>query len=229
MEQRKKWDPDHGYTMIELLNLSPPIGIKARKLYTGAIKNYEWNEDVIKHMSKTDIDNPIYKALFSTIEATTNIPLARAQSKLNNIREAFDSDNKDWQRIALFMGWSTWDLGIQNDELADIKDEITEIKKLERKEKREKEKAEKEEQLEQEFKEQQKEERKEGKKEITCIAVNKDGKRCGLKVVGGGSYCTVHQKVEQGDKEVQCKKIKSDGKRCKMKTKNKSGLCYYHD
>ena len=180
-------------------------------------------------MSKTDIDNPIYKALFSTIEATTNIPLARAQSKLNNIREAFDSDNKDWQRIALFMGWSTWDLGIQNDELADIKDEITEIKKLERKEKREKEKAEKEEQLEQEFKEQQEEERKEGKKEITCIAVNKDGKRCGLKVVGGGSYCTVHQKVEQGDKEVQCSKIKSDGKRCKMKTKNKSGLCYYHD
>ena len=52
-----------------------------------------------------------------------------------------------------------------------------------------------------------------------------------MKGVGGGRYCTIHQKVEKrtDGKKVQCKKIKGDGKRCKMQTNNKSGLCYYHD
>ena len=59
--------------------------------------------------------------------------------------------------------------------------------------------------------------------------LSKNGKRCKTKVESGGSFCTVHQKVEQGTKEVQCKKVKSNKKRCKMKTKAKSGYCYYHD
>ena len=120
MEQEKKRSPDHAYTLIEALNLSPPIGIKARKLYS-ATQTWEFNRDVIKHMSKTDIDNPMYSAMFSLIEATTNVPLSRAYNKMKNVREALDDDNEMWQRVALLMGWNRWDLGVQDDKIMDIK------------------------------------------------------------------------------------------------------------
>ena len=73
-------DPNHAYTVIEALNLSPPLGIKARKLYS-ATQTYQFNRDVIDHMSKTDLDNPIYDATFSATEAITNIPLSRLYNK----------------------------------------------------------------------------------------------------------------------------------------------------
>ena len=204
--------------------MSPPIGIKARKVYSG-FQTWEFDEDIIRYMPLTDIDNPIYPAVFDVTEALTNVPVSRAYTKMNNIRAALDSDNETWERVALSLGWSTWNLGIENQELIDVENEIARIKKLEKQKKKE----EKIKAVEQSFIEQQKKEKAEGKKDITCAAVNKNGQRCGLPIVGEGKYCTIHQKVEQGDKEVQCKKIKSDGKRCKMKTKNKSGLCYYHD
>ena len=189
-------------------------------------------------MSKTDIDNPMYSAMFNLIEATTNTPTARLYNKMKNVREALDDDNEAWQRIALFMGWNRWDLGIQDDEIIEVKNEISEIKKIEKKKKAEEKKKEKEEAKKQEFEEkeksfleQQKKEKKENKKDIKCAAVSKSGNRCRIKVVDGGSYCTIHQKVEKrtDGKKTQCKKIKKGGERCKMKTNNKSGLCYYHD
>jgi len=240
IEQRNKpaFVRDHAYTMIEGLNLSPPIGIKARKFY-GGLSRLDYDEDIIKYMSKTDLDNPMYSSIFGVTEAITNIPLSRAYNKINNIRDAFDSDNKTWQRVALLLGWSRWSLGMgKKQEILDIENEISEIKKLETKRKREeKKKIKKLEQevedlaLENQFREDQKKEREEGKKDVTCVAVNKNGERCGVKAVGGGRYCTIHQKVEKrtDGKKVQCKKIKGDGKRCKMQTNNKSGLCYYHD
>ena len=237
MEQEKKKNPDHAYTLIEMLNLSPPIGIKARKLYS-ATQTWEFNREVIDYMSKTDIDNPMYSAMFNLIEATTNTPTARLYNKMKNVREALDDDNEAWQRIALFMGWNRWDLGIQDDEIMEVKNEISEIKKIEKKKKAEEKKQEKLEIKKQEFEEkeksfleQQKKEKKEKKKDIKCAAVSQSGKRCRIKIVGNSSYCTIHQKVDKrtDGKKVQCKKIKGGGERCKMKTNNKSGLCYYHD
>ena len=230
MEQKKKWKPDHAYTLIEALNLSPPIGIKARKFYKG-LEQWEWDKDVIKHMDKTDLDNPMYDSISKVIEAATNIPLNRLHRKIDNITTALEDDVKTWQRIFLFLGWSKWNLGIGDEKIANIKDEITEIKKLERKKKREEDKIKKDKELEESFLNEQADERQNDEKEITCAAPNKSGERCGMKVVGGGNYCTIHQKVEKrtDNKKVQCTKIKKDGKRCKMQTNNKSSLCYYHD
>ena len=230
MEQEEKRSPDHAYTVLEMLNMSPPIGIKARKLYS-ATQTWEFNQDVIQHMSKTNLDNPVYEASFNAIESITNIPLARAYSKVRNIREAFNSDNEAYQRIALLLGWSTWNFGIKNQAVVGAEKEIKEIKAQEREQKKiqkEKEKEAAEEVVIQENIEKQKEEKKENK-EVTCAAVNREGKRCKNKALPGKSFCTVHDKVEQGDKQVQCSHIKKDGNRCKMQTKNKSGLCYYHD
>tara|TARA_R110002012_G_scaffold33347_1_gene97769 strand:+ start:6694 stop:17301 length:10608 start_codon:yes stop_codon:yes gene_type:complete len=132
-QEEKKRSPDHAYTLIEMLNLSPPIGIKARKLY-GGLQTWEFNKDVMKYMSKGDIDNPFYSGLFSITEAITNVPLSRAYNKMKNVREALDGDNKTWQRVALFLGWNRWNLGIQDDKIISIKQEMSEMKKIRKRE-----------------------------------------------------------------------------------------------
>ena len=230
-------DPNHAYTIIEALNLSPPIGIKARKLYS-ATQTYQFNRDVIDQMSKTDIDNPIYDATFSATEALTNIPLSRLYNKYQNISEAMNSDNETWQRVAMLLGWSRWSFGIQNSDVMSAKQEVKEIKAKETEERREQKKQEREaekqaanEAVIQGHIEEQQEQRDNNvaEEEIRCAAVKGNGERCSNKVLPGESYCTIHMPVPQQANEVQCSHIKSDGKRCKMKTKNKSGKCYYHD
>ena len=230
-------DPNHAYTVIEALNLSPPIGIKARKLYS-ATQTYQFNRDVIDQMSKTDIDNPIYDATFSATEALTNIPLSRLYNKYQNISEAMNSDNETWQRVAMLLGWSRWSFGIQNSdvmsakqELKEIKAEEAEVRAEERAAQREAERQAANEATIQSHIEEQQQQRDDGvpEEEITCAAVKRDGERCGKAVLPGQTYCTIHEEVPQRNDEVQCSHIKSNGKRCKMKTKNQSGKCYYHD
>jgi len=242
LEQKAKEDDDVYFTeyneadvLVEALNLSPPIGIKARKL-VGGIRTWEFNQDVIDHMSKTDIDNPIYDASFSVTEAVTNVPLSRLHSKFENLREAADSDNETWKRIAMFLGWNKWSFGIKNQDVVDAKGEIKAIKDVEKEEKKEQKKREKEIQKTEEERQviednklDQDEKREEGDKEVQCAAVSRSGKRCSNMVLPGKDFCTVHDEVPQQEKEVQCSHVKNDGKRCKMKTKNKSGKCYYHD
>jgi hypothetical protein len=246
MEQEEKADdgkfytePDHAYTLIEGLNLSPPIGIKARKLY-GAAQTWEFNKDVIDHMPLTDIDNPAYDAAFNAIEAVTNIPLGRAYNKYQNISEAMNSEHETWKRIAMFLGWSRWSFGIQNQDVMTAKSEVKEIKAEEKEARAAEKKAQKEaetkaanEAIIEENKADQQEKRDQGieEKEITCAAINKSGKRCGKKVLPGQSFCTIHEEVEQraDGEQKQCTHVKTNGDRCKMQTSNKSGKCYYHD
>ena len=54
-----------------------------------------------------------------------------------------DSRNSSMERIALGLGWRTWDLGIRNEEEDKIKVEAKERKKQERKDKLQKEREEK--------------------------------------------------------------------------------------
>ena len=141
-----------------------------------------------------------------------------------NIDNALDSNNETWQRLALLLGWNTWDLGIRDPDLEGVKLEVKEQKKQEKK--LEKEAKEKEKEKEEEKKVEENKKKDDGR----CAAFNKKGERCKSKAVSGG-FCTVHEKKEQRQdgSKVQCSQIKTDGKRCKMQTSNKSGKCYYHD
>ena len=174
LEQEEKGHrADHAYTLLEMLNFSPPIGIKARKLYS-ATQTWEFNRDVIKHMPKTSLDNPVYEAAANATEAITNIPLARAMSKIRNIREALNSDNETWQRVALVLGWSTWNFGIQNQDVIGARKEIKEIKK---KAKEEKKKLQQEEQK---------------KNQQRCSAIKSNGKRCKIMINKPKTRCHYH-------------------------------------
>ena len=109
-QEKKGSRADHAYTIIEGVNLSPPIGSKIRKVYA-ATQAIKFNRDEV--ISKGfHIDNPAYDALANFTSAATNIPADRALRITDNARAALDKNNEAWQRIALALGWNTWDLGI---------------------------------------------------------------------------------------------------------------------
>ena len=95
-------------TAIELLNLSPPISSKIKKVVS-ANRTFQWNKKEIKEKGFA-IDNPAALALGNLVSASTNIPLDRGIKKITNIKDALDSENEDWMRIANALGWAKWEL-----------------------------------------------------------------------------------------------------------------------
>ena len=133
---------DHAYTLLQALGFSPPIGSKVRKIYS-SIQTEKFNRNIMKERG-FKLDNPAWSAFGYVIEAVTNIPLGRLSTKMRNLDNALDSRNETWQRVALLFGWSTWDLGIKDQDIEALGENIKERKKQEKKMQKEKEKAEKE-------------------------------------------------------------------------------------
>ena len=78
----------------------------------------------MKEMELFDINNPIWDATTNLVEGTTNLPANRIHRLTTNTQEALDSRNAWWQRLALFLGWNKWELGVENEEIEIIKKEI---------------------------------------------------------------------------------------------------------
>jgi hypothetical protein len=113
-EQREKgYNADESAVLMEMLNVSPPLGIKARKL-VNAEKTLNYNKKTIDEMETFDIDNPQWSAVTNYIEATTNVPLNRLYNKTQNVRESLDNQHNALERVLLFSGWSKWNLGIED-------------------------------------------------------------------------------------------------------------------
>ena len=194
----------------ELLQIAPPIGIKVRKL-TSSENTEKWNKDVMKYMSKWDIDNPLWDAVSSGVEGLTNLPVNRLYRKVQNLKAAFDSENAWWQRVAVGLGWSRWDVGIENKDVEKAK-QIVKSPKFKNSD---------------EIKENIKLREEDG----ICAAISRSGNRCRNKALSGNNFCTIHDEVEQSEsgEQKQCKGRRTNGQRCKMMTTSKSGYCYYHD
>jgi len=128
-EQRNKgYNPDESAVIMEMFNLSPPIGIKARKI-VNAEKTLNYNRKIIDEMSTFDIDNPHWSATTSYIEGITNIPVNRLYNKVQNVRQALNNQNSALQRALMFLGWSQYNLGIENKKMEDIKQKVKNKKK----------------------------------------------------------------------------------------------------
>ena len=94
--------------IFEVLNVSPTIGSKARKLRSAAISaEYGAFNDM-----EFSLDNEAYMAIANVISATTNIPMDRALRKAQNIDGALFDDVELWQRISMLAGYQDWELGI---------------------------------------------------------------------------------------------------------------------
>ena len=76
------------------------------------------------------------------VEGVTNIPLERTIVEINSLVEALDEKNSAFQRLALLMGWRTWDVGAKNEEMdllrVNIKDRKKEDKRKAKEEEKEK-------------------------------------------------------------------------------------------
>jgi len=120
-EDKKGYTADHTYTMIELANVSPPIGSKLRKVYS-AIQTKKFNQAVIDEMGYgLTLDgkfnpSPNYEIIANVSSAVGNLPLDRLLSEVKSINEAFDSRNTSYQRLALALGWRTWGVNVKNEE-----------------------------------------------------------------------------------------------------------------
>jgi hypothetical protein len=111
-----KWYEVHGdpkgggEILVEAANISPPIGIKARKLMK-TYKTVEYNFDEIRYKGFS-IDNRYALEATATITtAVLNAPVDRVYQKVENLHDATVGDFEIWQRIALALGYSKWNLG----------------------------------------------------------------------------------------------------------------------
>jgi len=235
-DAKPKWKREDSNIFQEMINLSPPLGSKFRKIM-GAIRTEEWNEGVGEKL-KWRIENPNLSIAANIIEALTNAPIARIVKKANHIEEAITGNHEMWQRLALLAGWDMWSVGIKDEELQEakqeVKDDKEEKKKIEKEEKKKQKEIEKE-----EIKKKEEQEKKEkGIKTVRCSGTNSSGKRCGLTTETNKKSwkCFHHASFEDGQdadgdgkKEYRCVGIKKDGKRCKNKGEyGKEKKCYAH-
>jgi len=115
------YNPDESAVVVEALNFSPVIGIKARKV-VNAEKTLNYNKKVIDKMDDFDIDNPQWSAVTNYIEGFTNLPLNRLYQKTQNIRQGFNNEHSAWERMLLFLGWSQYNLNLENEKMDKIKE-----------------------------------------------------------------------------------------------------------
>ena len=109
-EESGKQRPEYEKAAIEALSFSPAISSKYRKI-VGGLKSFSWNMKEMKQKGFS-LDNPAYLAGAQIITATTNIPIDRVIKKANNIRGILSEQSQKWQKVLLFGGWSTWDVGL---------------------------------------------------------------------------------------------------------------------
>ena len=118
-EQRaieKYGQDDQSAVLMEFLNFSPVIGIKARKV-VNAEKTLTYNKKAISEMETFDFNNPIWSASTSYIEGLFNIPLNKTYTKVENIRGAMSDKHSSLERWSMFSGYSPYSLGIKNEEV----------------------------------------------------------------------------------------------------------------
>jgi predicted kinase len=216
-QKKKTWNREDGRTLLEIVNLSPPIGSKLRKIYN-AIKTEQYNKGVSEELGLR-IENPTLYKWASIVEALTNIPTQRLVKKANNLEEAITGNHEMWQRIFLGLGWNKWDLGVKDEELEAAKAEAKKNRKTRNQENKDKERKDK------------------GLKQVRCSATKSNGKRCGMTTwTDKKSWTCVHHsdfkdgmdRDNDGIKEYRCTATKSNGRRCKNKTENTNKRCYAH-
>ena len=131
-QRQMTYNPDESSVVGEMLNLSPVIGIKVRKIVLGE-KELNYNKKLIPYMSALDINNPVWGAATNYVEGLTNLPVNRIYNKTLNVSAALDSRNTAMQRVLLLSGYSTWSLGIKNTEQMKAKYGLKYLEKQQRK------------------------------------------------------------------------------------------------
>jgi len=181
-ESERESRADYGQVVVEGLQVSPPMGSKARKLYS-ALNAYKFNREIMGSMDAFDYNNPIWDAAAKVTTATTNVPLDRLFRKTDNIKEALNQENSAMQRTFLTLGWSSWDLQVGERVVVNKGKKNEYVKYLDIKR-----------QAQQKAKEKIKETKKKEKKakQQQCTKIKSDGRRCKMMVNKPKARCHYH-------------------------------------
>jgi len=98
-KRSRKPKPNFDDAAWKLLDISPPLDSKVTKVRS-ALYSLEYNE----------FDE---MAMAQTVSAFTNVPADRVIRLYQSVRAAVAEDTEAWQRVALLLGWNTWELGIK--------------------------------------------------------------------------------------------------------------------
>ena len=109
-ENKEKGAPELRKAITDLFGFSPPLDSKIRKLTSG-LNTLSWEREKM-NQEGFNLNNPAYLAFAQVISGLTNVPLDRAITKINNLRAVTSDSSDKWQKVALLMGWSAWDLGL---------------------------------------------------------------------------------------------------------------------
>jgi len=101
------------------------LGIKARKI-VNAEKTLNYNKKIIPEMETFDLDNPQWSAYTNYVEGFTNLPLNRLYNKTMNVRQSLNNEHAAWERALMFLGWSQYNLNLENTKIENIKKEVKE-------------------------------------------------------------------------------------------------------
>jgi len=117
--ESEKKNPEYETVALELLKISPPVSSKVSKIMSAG-RSFSWNTEEMKAKGFS-LDNPAYLAAGNTVSALTNIPLDRVVKKMQHIKASSDAELESYKRIALLLGWSEWDLGIEKEKFVKSK------------------------------------------------------------------------------------------------------------
>jgi len=118
-EKDKNYKADYAKVVLEAANISPPIGSKLRKMYSG-MQQSKYDKDLIEARGWGVMQDgrvhlgPMYNIAGLEIEAITNVPMSRLATKVENISQVLNSENQAWQRVTVGLGWTPWSVGIEN-------------------------------------------------------------------------------------------------------------------
>ena len=109
-DRSKKDRPEYTDSYKKLLEFSPAIKSKLGKFQSAAYPFDSKKRRAEVFEKGFSLDNPAYESMAKVITATTNVPLDRLFSKVNNLKAAASEDAEAWQSIAMVLGWPEWQI-----------------------------------------------------------------------------------------------------------------------
>lgn len=121
-EKAKGYKANYTKVTNEALSLSPPFSSKTKKIAKAFedFKRLETKKGKKEVEESGILNNPYNMPRAQIVSATTNIPIDRVLTKLDNVITAIDDEDiQGWQRAALSLGWDKYSLGMYEDEYLD--------------------------------------------------------------------------------------------------------------
>jgi len=122
-DRSKRDRPEYGDAWMKLLEFSPAIKSKLSKIRSAAYPFDSKKRRAEVFEKGFSLDNPAYESLAKVITATTNLPLDRLFTKVNNIKGALDEDQEAWKSVAMILGWPEWQLSNNKDRKQALRDD----------------------------------------------------------------------------------------------------------